>query len=308
MPKPKKYNMTDAEVSDMKLISANRVLVCITQKNVDRVTPSGILMVSPTDTDWQPEVHADRWGEVVQIPNQLKREKTHLWNTDIDIQVGDTIWWDMMVSENADTITTETNTYLLLDYFSLHVVKRGDKVIPLNGYSMFTLVSDESKSEFAIKTGKKDARYGTLKYKAEINEYYFDELTDDDSVQVGDKCIFRNPPVLLESEYHAVFDGKEQYRISQLYNIVAYVRDDKLYPTVNHVIIEPDIPTHTKRGIEIPAPFRKPSGYGRVYDSGYHEIKDGDEVFYPPPACVTIEHDNKKLHIIHYNSIIWYRR
>jgi len=306
MPKPKVYTISDAEIRSMQLISNNNVLVRIVQKNVDRRTKGGIYLISPTDTDWQKDVHADRWGSVVKIPQYLKREKNHLWETTCELKVGDRVWWDSMVSENADTLITPTYTYLLLDYFSLHVAKRDDEIIPLNGYQMFDLVSDESSSVLAITTGRFDARYGVLKHKGSLNNYLFDGCNDDDRIQVGDKCVFKLPPIMLEAEYHAVFG--EKLRISQLYNISAFIHDGVLNASINHIVVEPVVDTHSG-GIEIPLHLRKPSGMGTIYSvhCPETELVKGMEINYHATSATTIEFEGKKLQVLHKDYIKYYK-
>jgi hypothetical protein len=211
-----------------------------------------------------------------------------------------------MVSENSDTIVTPTYTYLLLDYHCLHVAKRDDKIIVLNGYQMFTLVSDESPSPLAIKLGKFDARYGVLKHKGSLNKYLFDGCNDDDRIQVGDKCIFKLPPILLEAEYHAVFG--EKLRISQLYNISAFIHEGVLNASINHVVIEPEVATHIG-GVEIPLPYRKPIGIGKIYSvhCPNTELEVGMTVSYFAEASTTIEFEGRKLQICHIDYIKWYK-
>ncbi len=305
MPKPKKYSLTEQEVNNMTLIANNKVLVKIEVKNTERKTKGGIIMIAETDTDWQKEIHANRWGRVINVPKRLIKEKYHLWTTECELQRNDLVWFDVMISENCDTIITELFTYLLIDYFSLHVAKRGDEIIPLNGYQMFDVVADESESVLAIKTHKLDARYGVLKHKGSLNKYLYGGLDDDERIQVGDKCVFTLPPVMLESDYHAVFG--EKLRISQLYNICAFIHNDALHATINHIIIEPEIPTH-RGGIEIPLHLRKPNGIGKIYNVNcpHTEMKIGDTVRYIPEACVTIDFNGQKLHICHQDYILYY--
>lgn len=303
MPRPKIIHLSQETVDNMQLTAPNLVLVHIFQKNVDRKTEGGIIMISETETDWQPDVHADRVGIVKHVPSQLIKKRDHLWKTTVEVKVGDMVWFDPMVAMNSDIIITDQGEYYLLDYFSLHIVRRGDDVVCLNGYCIFDLVHDTSMSPLAIDFGKLDSRYGILKYKGSCNSYYYTGLSDDERLEIGDKCIFKSPPVTLEGGYHNVFEGKEQYRISQRYNAVGFIRDGRLYASTNHVVIVPQMPSHTASGLEIPAPYRKPNGYGEVYDSGYYELSKGDHIKYPIGSFVTIEFEGQTLHIIHSDYI-----
>lgn len=305
--KPKIYKLSEAEVNRMQLLSENKALVKIVEKNIDKRTPSGLILVSPTDTDWNPDVHVDRYGVIVKQVNSLKRKRNHLWKTTIETEPNDIVWYDYMIGANCDTIITESNEYKLLDYFDLIVSKRGDEIVPLNGYCLFSMVEDKVNSPLAIDTGKMDARLGILEYAGSCNEYYFDGLTDDKFLTVGHKCVFKNPPIMLESAYYACFNLKKQYRISQRYNINAvYVEsqgEEFLYPTRDHVIIKPEYDTH--RGlIEIPEIYRKPNGMGIVYASGVKELNVGDQLKYFPNACITIEYKGIKYQIAHQKDVL----
>jgi co-chaperonin GroES (HSP10) len=284
-----------------KLLAPNRVLIKIVEKNVDRKTPSGIIMIS--DTDWQPADHADRYGVIVQLPAALKRERSHLWETSCEVLPGDTCWFDVMISENTDKIITETTEYILLDYFSLHIVKRGDDIICLNGYALFSPMKEETTSNIiSINEDKYDARYGVLKHKGSVNTYLHGGLKDDENIQVGDICIFKSQPVMLESEYHARL--KDQYRISQLHNVVGYIRDGKLSPTINHVVVEPIMTFQTPSGIFLPN-VKKADALGKVISSGCKEIHEGDTINYHHGSATKIEFEGKK-HIIYSEYINYY--
>lgn len=297
------YRMTEAEVNRMQLISPNKVLVKTIEKNIDKKTKSGIYLVSPTDTDWQPDRHVERFGIIINQVSSLVKKRNQLWKTVLETECGDLCWYDYLTGSNCDTIITETNEYKLLDYYDLIVAKRGEDIICLNGYCLFSLCRDEVKSVLAIDTGKYDARLGIMEYMGSCNGYYFDGIVDDDYLSIGDKCVFKLPPILLEDDYYACFNMKEKYRISQRYNVVAYYRDDVITPTVNHVLVEPEYDTH-KGLIEIPDIYRKPNGCGRVEFSMIDGIHEGDRIKYFPSSCTTIEQEGKKYQIANAKDIL----
>jgi len=317
MPKFITYSLKQSEVDNMRLLAPNKVLIEIVERNVDRKTASGLILVSPTyrtiertsanptdPVDWVRSQNADRTGLVRGVPNQLVRKRNHLWKTTVETEVGDTVWFDFMTGENCDRIQTESKLYYLMDYFDLYAVRRGDEVIMLNGYCLFSPVKDDVKSSLAIDTGRMDARFGVAEYLGSYNEYYFAGLADDPMIQKGHKCVFSLPPVMLESEYMARFDGKKQYRISQRHNIMAYI-DVDIHATLNHVVIVPEYDTH-KGGIEIPEPYRKPNGYGTVHSSRYIKtgMKCGDRIQYLPQAGLMVEHEGGKYHVVHERDVL----
>lgn len=314
MPKPKTYYLSNRDMSNFKLIAPNKVLIEITEKNEDRKTKSGIILVSPTyrniertsanpvdEVDWVLSQNANRYGVVRQVPKQLKRYRNHLWQTTVEVQEGDLVWFDFLTAENCDMIKTDTSLYYLMDYFELYVVKRGEDIICLNGYCLFETVEDEVKSKLAIKTGRKDARYGILKHKGSCNIYYHGNIADDEMLQVGHKCVFALPPVMLESGYHAVFGG--EYRISRRHNIMAYIDDNGLHATDKHVIVIADKDTH-KGLIEIPAIYRKPNGNGVVYDAKGGGLKKGDKIKFIPTAGLKIDYKGDEYYVLHIDSVL----
>lgn len=317
MPNPKNYILKQSEVDAMRLISPNKVLIEIVEKNTERTTASGLIMVSPTyrsiarpsgapvhETDWLLSQNAQRTGVIRQVPKSIKHERNHLWGTTVEVQEGDSVWFDYMMAENCDIINTEERLYYIMDYFDLHLVKRGDKVIMLNGYCLFSPVDVKIDSPLFVDFGKKDARYGIATHLGSINKYYHGGLVDDPNIQEGYKCIFKLPPVMLEDSYLAAFDGKNQYRISQRHNILAYIdENERLCATSGHAVIVPEYNTHIG-SIEIPESLRKPSGIGRVHDPGTSDLQWLQTVQYLPGAGITIEHHAIKFLLVEERHIL----
>jgi co-chaperonin GroES (HSP10) len=265
-------------------------------------------MVAPTDMDWNPEIHADRYGIVESIPEMLSTGKM-MWNTDIELQVGDLVWYDYLMSLNSDSFFIEDVEYKLMDYQYLYVVKRGDDIICLNGYCLFEPKKDTltTKSDLIIIHEGNDIRLAKLVIKSVPNKSYENEWVDDNSIDIGDMAIFGMPPIMLEAEYYSLFEGKRQYRISQRRFVYGYIRDGELYPMADCIVVIPDSrKAFTDNGIVIPESFRKRTNYGVVYKSCENNPSKGDRVHYHNTSATYIEHNGVEYGLLRLSNILYY--
>lgn len=152
-----------------------------------------------TDRSSHPADVAEIHGYVKKIPEKLIFDKqsdyTMDWKTDIEIEVGDEVWFDYLDSLNTTIIN---NHYLILPYQSLYVRRRGKKFLPLNGYCFFTIPEVE---EMGIK--KKDFSQGIVYMTSKPNkEYIYDVWRDEIDIKKGDRVRFNahktQYPVYLE--------------------------------------------------------------------------------------------------------------
>lgn len=112
-------------------------------------------------TKYEPSYYAPRYGTVAVIPNRLKFGIGGMsWKTDIEIQVGDTVWFNYLVclmalgrllnpvyrSDETRYYTCGEDIYVLLPYESLIVAKReihGDIVWKLKSHINYSEAKDE---------------------------------------------------------------------------------------------------------------------------------------------------------------------
>jgi len=107
-------------------------------------------------------------------------------------------------------------------------VKRGEEIIPLNGYCLCEEVLEKRLSDMQVTDPKVDNRFGKVVYLAEPNrEYRQSKTTDEAEVAVGDVIIKRKAAIhiLLESKDHARFDGDKMYFIIQRRDIYGVVEE-----------------------------------------------------------------------------------
>lgn len=263
-------------------------------------------MIAPTDADWNPDVHADRYGIVEAVPNRLKT-KGMMWDTDMELMRGDLVWYDYLMSLNSDSFFVDEVEYKLMQYEYLYVAKRGDDIVCLNGYCLFEPKEDvlKTNSNLIIVHEGKDIRLGKLIYKGNANRSYESEWVDDDSIEVGDMAVFSLPPIMLEAEYHSLFEGNKQYRISQRRYIYGYVRNGGLYPMKDCVIVVPDEKKAFNGNVIIPEHLRKRTDYGTVYKCGDGVIEEGSRVHYHGTSATYIEHEGKEYGLLRMSKILY---
>lgn len=205
------------DISEMKRVLNNKVLVKTHYKSTDARTEGGIYKIAPSETDWRPADHTNRISEVVLTPDSLfysevtKDWNSMPWDTDMELQKGDLVWHDFLAAHNCPIATTDQQPdeeYKLLPYQDIYLVKRGEEFICLNGFVLCEEVFDEpTKFETAKKLNPK---FGKVAYLGKPNRAYRQSKSSDDNIdiKVGDVIIKRKKDIhiLLESADHQQLD------------------------------------------------------------------------------------------------------
>lgn len=304
MPKPRIYYLDKETFSSLKPLSRHSsVLIKIVLKNEKRTTKSGIIVVG--DVDFNPAENAQRVGVVEWVPSYLNYRETES-ETDMELEVGDRVWFDYMTGLNCVRFDVGGDEYKFMNYSDIYVADRDGKKIMLNGNCLFELVDDEVKSELAIKTGKKDVRYGICKYAGKPNKRYEgDKWVDDEEIVEGMKVIFGMPPVMLEDSLHEELEGGGKLRISQRRFLLGFEVDGEVYPTTGHVLIKPDpVDEKTESGIEIPVQFRKKKNVGEVLRvKGAQDLRAGDRIHFHPSSATYVKQGEEDVCLLRYDSL-----
>lgn len=124
-----------------------------------KITASGIVLGVLNENQYLVE-NCDRMFEVIKLPQRLRFKgkqqaaiRPMTWETDMDIQVGDTIWVTPFESVNAIHVKIDKTEYALIHYEEIRAAKRGDEVITVNGWLLCEEVKDEHGfGEFKIKS------------------------------------------------------------------------------------------------------------------------------------------------------------
>lgn len=164
------------------------------------VTNSG-LKIEFAGSEWNEAAHISRYGVVVRVPERLtlktfeNMESPGMmeWETDIEIEEGDLVFFGKMASANAPIINVGESTYFLLNYGDLILRVRDGDVSPLNGYVLLEKVVETVRVEgLVLDFGDRvNKRMGVVTHIGTPNASYFGSDSIDADVEIGDKVIFR---------------------------------------------------------------------------------------------------------------------
>jgi co-chaperonin GroES (HSP10) len=307
MPEQHRYKYKKKEVDSVDLVrNGNKVLVKIAERNTEAKTDSGIILISSTDTDWNPAVHSDRYGIVYRVPPNLKFDHTPFsmtWETTIEIEEGDEVWFDFMNSENCIVIECDDGfEYKLLDYENLYVARRGNQIIPLNGYCLFGYDEVEEVKNGVIRPyAETDKKFGNVLYTANPNTAYQTKMFSDHiDIEVGDRVMFghRAHHYFMEDEQYQKFP--EKVRPVQRRNVAAVMDGDKIARLAeNTVMVKPHKESVLPSGIIVPV-FRQDLQHfkAEVTMSNHPEINTGDWVLCPKVAPLRHTEEDVEYYIL----------
>lgn len=188
---------------------SNMVMVKVEKFKEDRKTKAGIILTVNPDTqylDGDGSHMADMTivrGVCEKAPSGLLPDGDLLpWHTEVEVVPGDELVWDYMDARNATSFICDEDEYMLLPYGSIYAVIRGDGILGVNGYILFTEVMKERHS--LTVSDEVDLTKGKVYALAQPVEYTADYWQDGIDVQVGDIVEFRSKAsrVLLERTKH----------------------------------------------------------------------------------------------------------
>lgn len=189
----------------------NKVLVHIENKNSNATTESGIILCA--DPDWDEGANCNVYGTVKAIPNKLlRREKAYYefgmeHGTEMEVEVGDKVFFTRTESYNCDAITVGDDLYYLVDYPELILALRGDKRIMLNGFVLMERINEEMKSDYldlSFST-KNKVTYGKVIEVGKPNDWYMTpNVSDPKDIKVGDTVVCKMAGISIESELFRV--------------------------------------------------------------------------------------------------------
>lgn len=189
------------------------VKVDVFYDNGDIYTTKGGLKLIIAGGEWNEVKYVPRYGTVAKKPNTLITTKTHKsngvlsaleWETDIDIEVGDTVFWGIMAGANAVMIECKGDVYFLINYGDLILRIRGEEREALNGYVLCSDVFDRKRSEILVldNLDEQNKQLGVVKITGKPNRQYFDISRIDAEVEIGDR-------VVLNGRYWTELENEE---------------------------------------------------------------------------------------------------
>ena len=313
MAEQHRYKFTKEQVDSVDLVrNSNKVLIKIEERNIEKRTPSGIIMVSPTDTDYNPAIHSDRYGVVYTVPPSLHFDGTPLvmtWKTEMELKVGDEVWFDFMNSENCVVLECDDgNDYKLIDYENIYVARDGSDIIPLNGYCLFSDHHIKAESRFDPRDGEVDPRFGYVEHLGSFVEEYQSSLFKDSIVlDVGDKVMFghRAQRYYIEEDRYRSLD--KMYRPVQRRNVAAIMDGDRVAELAEGMImVKPKKEKVLPSGIIVPT-YRKdiPHFKAEVVKSNNPSVDVGEWVLCPKNSPLSYKEDGVELFLLTQEDI-WF--
>jgi hypothetical protein len=242
--------LTEEEFKNLRMPYPNNLVVVeMPQYEGDKKTESGIIYGFNKEVQYAEgnENHiadvADVYGTVVRCPEKFyfahKTSYSPSWNTTIEIQVGDLVWFNPLIATNCTEIGVNHKTYKLIPYDDLFVARRrmfggynnvsgnliswGERVICLNGYCIVERVHQKSLGSLDVLSQDRiDETRGIIRYCGSCNlEYENKKWTDFVELKEGDEVLFmpNHKPIPLERKsYNAHFEaGKLYYAVQRRY-------------------------------------------------------------------------------------------
>lgn len=187
------------------------------------------------------------YARVVKLPERLYFDKydprSMPWECDMDLEVGDLVWFNTIESYNAVEIECEGKFYKIIPYQDIYCAKRelddltnffkqvdfnphagrkielSDCVIMLNGYCLLKPIYIHTEHELAVDDTKEDKTRGIVAFIGKPNkQYQNDSYMDFRDLRIGDLVLYNpNTPIfkLERTAYLAQFDDDNLYNVVQ---------------------------------------------------------------------------------------------
>jgi hypothetical protein len=209
-----------AILNKIRLYPYNNLCFVRVQPNEGRTTKGGIIVGFNEEIQYaegsgshmadMAEVH----GTVIKCPVGLRYDKddpsSMSWKTKMMLKEGDEVWFNFISSAHANGFLIDGDYYLFIPYGDCFVAKRGEEVIPLNGFVLLSEVKKEEVSFlYLAEADGVDHRRGRVRYVGEPNaEYRLESLSDEIEIAEGDIVQMKagfTPYRLERQEYFADF-------------------------------------------------------------------------------------------------------
>lgn len=164
------------------------------------------------DTSFEKEKHSCTSGTILNLPETLRYPKGY--DPTIEALVDDEVIFNYNDMPNAKKDGSLREEGLFLKYDFLYAVKRGEEVIPLNGWIIVEPCIDRIESTLIFIPEEVTAKLSEVRGKIRYAGLPIEDGIDYD-LNVGDEIIFASHSSLpLQYEMHQIIDpGKQLYRM-----------------------------------------------------------------------------------------------
>lgn len=235
---------------------------------------------------------------------------TMLWDVDIELKVGDTVWYNPLCNIEAQPRSKQNHYgeargfeedgeyFMFVHYQDIFVAKRGDDIICPNGFILAEPVKDFKDSKIILINGQKSFKNRCIirHLGNPVKEYKFGKEEgvpiDDLSIKSGDEVLITpNGGILLDEARKEIDGGKSFYRFRRQ-DIIAKIIDNKLSPVSDRVLIKEDSPEEIlPSGLILPKTELRGDGrYGTVVGYGglCRNTQLGSRVFYQHSKSIDV--------------------
>lgn len=214
--------------------TTNNVLVKLKRKFNNEVTfDNGTTIEIVVDTNNTSEFLSTE-GIVVAIPERLNKSP---WETTIQIVPGDDVFFSFnalreAVFSKGSLINEDGELYAIISYHTLIAAKRGQKIVPLNGYCFVKPLREDELPEGIVKKHtdiivdrKRSSKFGEVVMMAEPNISYDNKRDTDLTMPIPEGSIVmfhkKTDVVVQYSVQASLFGKQEMFRIqSRFFNAI----------------------------------------------------------------------------------------
>ena len=238
MAETHRQNLTRKQLEEGR-IPNNYVLLEMMHSSEGIKSKGGIIVGVLLDEDYDDETttHAadltEVYGKVYKLPEKLTYAENGMqWDCDMDLQVSDIVFFNVIESKNAVEIVCEDKLYKLIPYQDCYCAKRlgkiwrgyggatgEDVVVMLNGYVLCKPTYVQTDSPLAVEDKKEDKTRGIIRFVGKPNRSYLNpNYVDFVDLHIGDLVLFNpNTPLfpLERKSALAQFDGNNLYNVVQ---------------------------------------------------------------------------------------------
>ncbi len=237
MPKRYRVKLSKEEFDNGK-VPSNHVIVELLRVEEDAVTHGGIAMGMYEDDTWEDEEEthpadiASVVGIVRKVPEYLtfgERDGDMPWETDMELREGDTVWFNMLESKNANEIVVDKKVLRALPYRDIYVSKRIARyswdgipeyeVIMLNGFVLLEQIPIPKMSELDYLDHGVYVDRGKVRYFGKPNKRYTNPMYNDSlPIKEGDTVFIQAgyvPFPLERRAYFSIFEKNKLFYVIQ---------------------------------------------------------------------------------------------
>ena len=247
MPKRHRTQMTREEFDNSE-VPSNHVIVELLRVEEDAVTHGGVAMGMYEDDTWEDESEthpadiASVVGIVRKVPAYLtfgERDGDITWETEMELQEGDQVWFNLIESKNAVEITIsdeiKSKIYRAIPYSDCYAAKRdywidkwkdqrGTMIIMLNGFCLLEPIKIPPMSKLDLIDHGYYQDRGIVRYLGIPNKCYVNPTYHDNTeLEIGDLAFIQTgyKPFLLERKaYFALWEGSKIFFCVQRRRII----------------------------------------------------------------------------------------